>query len=117
MASPNIVSPTSILLKSIGSTVGTGVTTLVTCPANKAAKISSLTAANVTETATAVTIRFNDGTATAAVVWSISVPSAASLICVVRDQNPVYLKEGESLQAIASATGAIQITGSYEEIS
>jgi hypothetical protein len=43
------------------------------------------------------------------------VPANASLVVISRE-NPAYLGEGYSIQVVAAATGAIHITGSYEEI-
>jgi len=116
MAAPNIVSPTSITLKQISSTVGTSAVTLVTCATDKAVKVSTLLAANVQGTnAGDITIRVSDGTATHAVCSTVSVPADASVIVVDRN-SPVFLEEGDSVEAIASATGTIEIVGSFEEI-
>jgi hypothetical protein len=116
MAAPNIVSPTSITLKQISSTVGTAAITLVTCAADRAVKVSTLYAANVQGTnAGDITIRVSDGTATHAVCSTVSVPADASLLVVDRN-SPVYLEEGDRIEAIASATGTIEIVGSFEEI-
>jgi hypothetical protein len=116
MPSPNIVSPTSIVLKSIGTSVGTSNLTVVTCPSNKSIKVSSLMAANVTATASSISLRFDDGTATHSMMASIAVPDNATLLCITRE-NPAYLKEGEKIEAVCDAENAIHLTGSYEEIS
>jgi hypothetical protein len=116
MAAPNIVSPTSITLKQLSTTVGTAAITLVTCATDRAVKVSTLYAANVQgSNAGDITIRVSDGTATHAVCSTVSVPADASVIVVDRN-SPVYLEEGDSVEAIASATGTIEIVGSFEEI-
>lgn len=116
MAAPNIVSPTSITLKQLSTTVGTAALTLVTCASDKAIKLSTLFAANVQGTnAGDITIRVSDGTATHAVCSTVSVPADASLVVVDRN-SPVYLEEGDSIEAIASAAATIEVVGSYEEI-
>ena len=116
MAAPNIVSPTSITLRQLSSTVGTAAITLVTCATDRAIKLSTLYAANVQGTnAGDITIRVSDGTATHAVCSTVSVPADASLVVVDRN-SPVYLEEGDRIEAIASAAGTIEIVGSYEEI-
>lgn len=116
MAAPNIKSPTSITLKQLSSTVGTAALTLVTCGADKAIKLSALFAANVQGTSAGdITIRVSDGTSTHAVCSTVSVPADASVLVVDRN-SPLYLEEGDSVEAVASATGTIQIVGSYEEI-
>ena len=50
-----------------------------------------------------------------AVCSTVSVPADASVLVVDRN-SPIYLEEGDSVEAVASATGTIQIVGSYEEI-
>ena len=116
MAAPNIVSPTTITLRQLSTTVGTAALTLVTCAADKAIKLSTLYAANVDGTSAGdITIRVSDGTATHAVCSTVSVPADASVVVVDRN-SPVYLEEGDSIEAVASAANAIQIVGSYEEI-
>lgn len=116
MAAPNIVSPTSITLKQLSTTVGTAALTLVTCATDRALKLSTLYAANVDGTnAGEITIRVSDGTATHAVCSTVSVPADASLVVVDRN-SPVYLEEGDSIEAIASAAATIEVVGSYEEI-
>lgn len=116
MAAPNIVSPTTITLRNVGSTVGTAATTIVTCDSNKAVKVSTVTFANTNGTSAAdATLNLVSGGATIAICSTVSVPADATLVAVDRN-SPVYLEEGDSLTASASATGAIQIVVSYEEI-
>lgn len=116
MTAPNIVSPTSITLKQLSTTVGTAAITLVTCATDRAIKLSTLFAANVQGTnAGDITIRVSDGTATHAVCSTVSVPADASLVVVDRN-SPVYLEEGDRIEAVASAAATIEIVGSYEEI-
>jgi hypothetical protein len=116
MAAPNIVSPTTIELKSIRSTVGTAAVTLVTCAADKAVKVSTLYAANIDgSNAVDVSARVNVSGTTHAVCSTVSVPADASLVIVDRN-TPVYLEEGQSLEVLASSTGTLHIVGSYEEI-
>ena len=116
MPAPNIVSPTTITLKSIRSTVGTAAITLVTCASDRALKISTLYAANIHgSNAADVSARIDVSGTTHAICSTVSVPADASLVIVDRN-TPVYLEEGQSLQVTASATGVLHIVGSYEEI-
>lgn len=116
MAAPNIVSPTTITLKNVGSTVGTAATTIVTCDSNKAAKVSTVTFANTHGTNAAdATLNLVSGGSTIAICSTVSVPADATLVVVDRN-SPVYLEEGDSLTASASAASALQIVVSYEEI-
>ena len=119
MAAPNIKSPTSITLKSLGTTVGTSAVTLVTCASDKAVKVSTLYATNVDDSYSAaaktVTCRINASGVTHAIAMRASINADATLVVVDRDA-PVYLEEGQSLEAIAYTTGTIHVVGSYEEI-
>lgn len=116
MTAPNIVSPTTITLKNVASTVGTSAVTIVTCPTDRALKVSTLYAANKQGTNAAdATVNLVTGGATVAICSTVSVPADATLVVVDRN-SPVYLEEGDSLTATASATGAIEIVASYEEI-
>lgn len=116
MAAPNIVSPTTITLKNVGSTVGTSAITLVTCAANKAVKVSTLYASNIQgSNAVDVTCRLNVSGTTHAIASTVSVPADATLVVVDRN-SPVYLEEGHALEAFASATGSLHIVAAYEEI-
>jgi hypothetical protein len=116
MASPNIVSPTTITLKSFATTLSSTATALASCSADKSVKVSSVAFSNLSNTACGVTLRFNNGSATNAICLSISLPTAASLLPVTRE-NPVYLQEGESIEALCSPSGAVDAVVSYEEIS
>lgn len=116
MAAPNIVSPTSIVLKNASASVGTSPSSVLTCDANKAVKVSTVTFANTHGTNAAdATLNLVSGGATIAICSTVSVPADATLVAVDRN-SPVYLEEGDSLTASASAAGALQIVVSYEEI-
>lgn len=116
MAAPNIVSPTTITLKSARTTVGTSAITLVTCGSNKAVKVSTLYAANIDgSSAVDVTCRLSVSGVTHAIASTVSVPADASLVVIDRNA-PVYLEDGHSLEAFASATGSLHIVAAYEEI-
>lgn len=116
MTAPNIVSPTTITLKNAASTVGTSAITIVTCPSDRAIKVSTLYAANKNGTNAAdATVNLVTSGATVAICSTVSVPADASLVVVDRN-SPIYLEEGDSLTAAASAAGTIEIVASYEEI-
>lgn len=116
MTAPNIVSPTTITLKNVASTVGTSAVTIVTCATDRALKVSTLTFANKDGTNAADgTLNLVSGGATVAICSTVSVPADATLVVVDRN-SPVYLEEGDSLTASASAENAIEIVASYEEI-
>jgi hypothetical protein len=116
MTAPNIVSPTSIVLKNASAAVGTAESSVVTCPSGKALKVSTLYAANVHGTTPGdLSVRLSSPAGTHAICSTVSVPADSSLIVVDREA-PVYLEEGHSILAVASAAGVIQVVVSYEEI-
>ena len=119
MAAPNIVNVSSILGKTVGTSLGlTATTEILTCPSDKVLKINSIIIANIDGAAAAdVTVYFYDSSAAAryALAYTITVPPDATLVVVGKD-NPIYLEESDQIEAGASATGDLQIIISYEEI-
>lgn len=119
MAAPNIVSPTTITLKNVASTVGTSATTIVTCATDKAVKVSTLLVTNVdgsySPAARTITCQLSSTAATHAIAMRASINADATLIVVDRNA-PIYLEEGQSLQVLAYATGTIHAVACYEEI-
>jgi hypothetical protein len=112
---PNLVSPTSITLKNFNAVAGTAASTLVSCGTANSIKVSCVVAANVSAASAGFTLQLNDGSATYAIVSAAAIPANASLLPVTRE-NPVYLTEGCSIEALASEADAIHVTGSYEDI-
>ena len=122
MANPNIVSVTSI----VGNTLSAAVLTTATQLASNAAssgkvfKINSILIANIDGTAAAdVTVNIYSAAALGgtglAIASTISVPADATLI--VSDKTTAfYLLENQSIGALASATGDLVATISFEEI-
>lgn len=119
MTAPNIVSPTTITLKNVASTVGTSATTLVTCASSKSVKVSTLLITNVDDSyssaAKTITCQLSSTAATHAIAMRASVNADATLVVVDRNA-PIYLDEGQSLQVLAYATGTIHAVACYEEI-
>ena len=119
MAAPNIVNVSSIYGKTMGAALGTSTTTdMLTCPSNKVLKINSIIVSNVDGTDAAnVTVNFYDSSAVAryALASTIAVPANATLIVLGKD-SPIYLEEGDQIEAGASATSDLHIIISYEEL-
>jgi hypothetical protein len=122
MANPNIVSVTSI----VGNTLSAAVLTTATQLASNAAssgkvfKINSIVIANIDGTAAAdVTVNIYSAAALggtgSAIASTISVPADASLI-VTDKTTAFYLLEDRSIGALASASGDLVATISFEEI-
>lgn len=119
MAPPNLKTPTTVR----GKTVGYAVTTsLANALANAAAsgkllKVVAVYCANVDGAATAdITLSHYDGTTDFRIGSTIAVPADATQVLVTREA-PVYLEEGQSLRAVASATGDLELVICYEDIS
>ena len=122
MANPNIVNVTSIIGNSLTVAVGTSATQLASNAASsgKVFKINSILIANIDGTASAdVTVNIYSAAALGgtglAIASTIAVPADASLI-VIDKTTSFYLLENQSIGAIASATGDLVATISFEEI-
>ena len=126
MANPNIVSVATIAAGSVGRNLTTGFYAMITVTAEYVIKINSITAANVDGTnaatvdvkvvkanATPIGITDYDISGTFYLAKTVNVP--ADDILVVLD-TPVYLMEGDTLQALASVASDIDMVVSYEAI-
>lgn len=119
MAAPNVVNVTSIYGKTTGLALTSSVQDILTCPSDKLLKINSIIVANVDGTNNdVVTVSWYDsGTATSfRLAYTITVSADSTLI--VLDKNaPIYLEEGDKIQANGNAaSGDLEIIVSYEEL-
>ena len=123
MANPNIVAVTAIRGENSSvSLTTTSATQIVSNAAasNKVLKINTLMVANVDGT-NAADITINKYSAAAmggsafAIASTISVPADATLI-VIDKTTAVYLKENESIGAIAGTANDLIVTCSWEDI-
>lgn len=122
MANPNILDTTNVVGNNALVAVLTNATTVVNNAASsgKIYKINNLTASNVDGTnAVEVTVNIYSeddlGGTAYPIVYQIPVPIDASLV-VVDKTTAVYLKEDQSIGAIASGNLDIVVTASWEEI-
>ena len=122
MANPNIVNVTSIVGNSLSVAVGTSATQLASNAAssNKVFKINSIVVANIEGTSAAdITVNIYSAAALGgtaiAIASTISIPADASLI-VTDKTTTFYLLENQSIGALASASGDLVATISFEEI-
>ena len=122
MANPNIVNVTSIVGNSLSVAVLTTATQLASNAASsgKVFKINSIVIANIDGTQAAdITVNIYSAAALGgtaiAIASTISVPADASLI-VTDKTTTFYLLENQSIGALASATGDLVATISFEEI-
>ena len=122
MAAPNIKSGSSVTTVT-GKTVGYAVTTSMaaaltnSASSGKVLKINSVYCANVDGTAAAdISLSYYNGTTDYYLAKTIAVPADATQVLVTREAY-IYLEEGDSLRAQASATGDLELVISYEDIS
>lgn len=118
MAAPNLKAPTTIT----GKTARYAVTgSLAAALSNSAAsgkvlKINSIFCANVDGTNDAdISVSIYDGTNDRYLAKTISVPADATQILSTKDTY-FYLEEGDSIRALASAVGDLELIIGYEEI-
>ena len=124
MAAPNIVNVTGIYGENSSvSLTSTSATSIVSNAASsgKVLKINTLIVSNVDGT-NACDITINKYSAAAlggsafAIASTVSVPADASLI-VIDKTTSIYLKENESIGAIAGTANDLVVTCSWEDIS
>ena len=119
MAAPNVVNVTSIIGKTQGSALTTSNADQVVCASDKLIKINSIIVSNVDGTNAAdVDVSFVDsssGNLSLHLAKTVSVPADSTLIVLGKDA-PIYLEEGDKIQAKASAASDLEIIISYEEL-
>lgn len=122
MANPNILNVTSIYGNTsyLIPSVTTMVTwTALTPAANTINKIDNIVAANVTGTATTVTVAINSAAAgggtTYRLIYQLPVPANSALV-VVDKSTAFYLGEDQSITVTVGTASAIELTSSYEAI-
>jgi len=125
MANPNIVNVTAITAGTLGWNLPTGgLVNLIDPDTGFLLKINRIVVANVDGSAAAdvdvaivtASQAFDDTTVTGAdattyLAKTISVPALASLVI---SDTPIYLREGDNLQAQASASGDLDLTITFE---
>ena len=125
MANPNIVSVTGITAGTLGWNLPTGgLVNLIDPDTGYLLKINRIVVANVDGTSAAdvdvaivtASQSFTNTTVTGAdattyLAKTISVPADASLVI---SDTPIYLREGDNLQANASASGDLDLTITFE---
>lgn len=123
MANPNILESSNVVGNNAFVAVTTNATTVINNAASsgKIFKINSIVAANI-DGSTAVDATVNVysqddlGGTSYAIVYQIPVPIDSSLV-VVDKTTSLYLKEDQSIGAIASGNSDLVVTASWEEIS
>jgi len=124
MANPNIVSVTAITAGSLGWNLPTGgLVNLISPASGYLLKINRIVVANVdgssaadVDVALITTTSFTNTTVTGAdattyLAKTISVPADASLVI---SDTPIYVRETDTLQANASASGDLDLIITFE---
>jgi hypothetical protein len=118
MAAPNIKSPTTITGKTARYAVTTSIAAALSNAASsgKVLKINSIFCANVDGTNSAdISVSIYNGTTDFYITKTITVPADATQILSTKDTY-FYLEEGDSIRALASAAGDLELVIGYEEI-
>ena len=118
MAAPNVVNVTSIYGKTVGATLTTSAADILICPSDKLLKINSIIVSSIDpgNAADASVVWYNADTTTQIHIGKqITVPNKATLVILGKD-SPIYLEEGDKIQALASVASDLDIIISYEEL-
>lgn len=118
MAAPNVVNVTSIYGKTVGATLTTSTADILTCPADKVLKVNSIIVSSIDpgNAADVSAVWYNADAATQIHLGKqITVPNKATLVILGKD-SPIYLEEGDKIQALASVASDLDIIISYEEL-
>lgn len=119
MANPNIVNVSNILGKTVGTSVTTTMSSMVSNSSGSGQiyKINSLVVSNIDGTNAAdVTVEFLDNGTAYKLASTITVPADATLV-VISKETAIYLEENDSIRVQASANSDLQAVCSYEIIS
>jgi hypothetical protein len=119
MAAPNLKNPNSVIGRTIAYAVTESMSAALSngISSGKSLKVVSVYCANVDGSVAAdITLEHYNGTASGKIAPGISVPADATQVLVKREA-PIYLEEGHSLRAQASASNDLELVISYEEIS
>tara|TARA_B100001741_G_C16501942_1_gene575217 strand:- start:360 stop:728 length:369 start_codon:yes stop_codon:yes gene_type:complete len=119
MAAPNVVNVSSIYGKTAGLALTSSSQDVLTCAADKLIKVNSIIVANVDGTnADDVTVKWYnaDNTTAFSLASTVTVPADTTLVVLGKDA-PIYLEEGDKIQALGvAASGDLEIIVSYEEL-
>ena len=122
MAAPNIVNVTTIYGRTTGKALTSSSQDILVNAAssNKVLKINSIIVANVDGTNNdEVTVKWYnaDNTTAFSLACTVLIPADSTLVVLGKDA-PIYLEEGDKIQALGVASsGDLEIIVSYEELS
>jgi len=120
MTAPNLVNVTSITGKIDGHALTTDAidnanSSVITAAADKLVKINSIIVANVDGTDSVdIDVAVNlSGDARFYLAKTVALPADSTLVVIGKD-SPIYLEEGDELEARASAASDAELVVSYE---
>ena len=120
MAAPNLVNVTSITGKIDGHALTTDAidnsnSSVITAAADKLVKINSIIVANIDGTNSVdIDVAVNlSGDARFYLAKTVALPADSTLVVIGKD-SPIYLEEGDELEARASAASDAELVVSYE---
>ena len=120
MAAPNLVNVTSITGKIDGHALTTDAidnanSSVITAAADQLIKINSIIVANIDGTDPVdIDVAVNlSGDARFYLAKTVAVPADSTLVVIGKD-SPIYLEEGDELEARASAASDAELVVSYE---
>lgn len=118
MAAPNLRAPAQVIGKTAVASLSTSLSAVLTNAAssNKVLKVNTIRASNVTTGSVSVNIAHQRGAVTTYLIKSGAVGEGKTLITTDKNEY-IYLEEGDSIQASASAAAGIDLTINYEEVS
>lgn len=119
MANPNIVNVSNILGKTVGASVTTTMSSMVSNSSGSGQiyKVNSLVVSNIDgANAADITVEFLDNGTAYKLASTITVPADATLV-VISKETAIYLEENDSIRVQASANSDLQAVCSYEIIS
>lgn len=117
MAAPNLRSPATVTGKTAAAALTTSLSSVLSNSAvsGKVLKVNTIRAANVGTGSITVDIAHYRGTTTTYLLKGGTIDAGKTLITTDKNEY-VYLEEGDSIQAKASATTSVDLTINYEEI-
>ena len=120
MAAPNLVNVTTITGKIDGhalttDTIDNANSSVITAAADQLIKINSIIVANIDGTNSVdIDVAVNlSGDARFYLAKTVAVPADSTLVVIGKD-SPIYLEEGDELEARASAASDAELVVSYE---
>jgi hypothetical protein len=118
MTAPNLKNPTIITGKTARSDITTALVGILTnsSNSNKVLKINSIFCANVDGVNPAdISVSIYNGTTDYYLAKTIAVPADATQVLSTKETY-FYLEEGDSIRAVSSAVGDLNLVIGYEEI-